>query len=331
MAEKKDTNPFSEDSSSIPHVPPSAYQPNPFPINPTEGNPWATSQNYSYQQQQQQQPSYQGHGYNTSSDNGTQSSFPAYLPMPSPSTYKTNNSSFDYSNNAYNTQTYNNNAYDTNTYTGSETNNAYEQSSNTSQVDNNENVKNEYDNNSTELDHSAIAANPGIETHDPDKLKISSQMLKDSAGTPNKWRLLSRFIQFIASAGAFAFIVASKPATKVDTPDNVNKTAIIFLYIVSAVSIIYSFGHLLLYCFRRWGHKNKAPRWLLMLCDAIIGASFGTLMVFLIKDSGCKPGALQGWCDYYNTSIFFTVLAFTTYAVSFVWDIAGGFKRVRSL
>lgn len=78
-------------------------------------------------------------------------------------------------------------------------------------------------------------------------------------------------------------------------PGDFNKTAVIFLYIVSVVSVIYSFGHLIFYCVRRWGHKNKAPRWLLMLVDAIIGASFGTLMVFLIKDGKCKPGDLNGW------------------------------------
>ena len=49
-----------------------------------------------------------GHGYNTLSDSGTQSSYPTYIPMPSPSTYKSN----DNSNSAYNTPTYN--AYNTN-------------------------------------------------------------------------------------------------------------------------------------------------------------------------------------------------------------------------
>ncbi|GBC04446.1 hypothetical protein RclHR1_00570002 [Rhizophagus clarus] len=328
MAERMETNPFASEDTN-PHLPPSAYQPNPFPINPTEGNPWASSNANAYQQSSYQghinNPSSYGHGYNTSSDGGTQTSYPTYIPMPSPSTYKSsNNSSYDYSNssNAYNTntQTYNPNAYNTNT--GSEVN-AYE---NTSQTDDSS-VKNEYDNNTAELDHSATIANPGIETHDPDKLKISSQMLESPKSAPNKWRLLSRLIQFIASAGAFALIVAAQPATKVSMPVNANRTAIIFLYIVSVVSIIYSFGHLIFYCFRRWGHKNKAPRWLLMFIDAILGASFGTLMVFLIKDFRCKPGDLNGWCDFYNTSIFFTVLSFVTYAVSFIWDIVGGFKR----
>jgi hypothetical protein len=211
MAERKDTNPFSSEDSN-PHLPPNVYHPNPFPINPTEGNPWAASNTY-------QQPTYQGHannnsssaysyghGYNTSTDGG---GHPTYIPMPSPSTYKSDNSSFDYTNNAYNTPTYNANAYNTNI--GSEVN-AYEDSSNVSQVDNN---KEEYDNNTTELDSSASAANPGIETHDPDKLKISSQMLETPKSAPNKWRLLSRFIQFLASAGAFAFIVAANPVSNI--------------------------------------------------------------------------------------------------------------------
>ncbi|RIA92415.1 hypothetical protein C1645_765248 [Glomus cerebriforme] len=338
MTERKDTNPFTSEDST-PHIPPLAHQ-NPFPLNPTEGNPWAVSQaDNTYQPQ----PSYQGHannnssssyGYgNASTDSG---SYPTYMPMPSPSSYKANNS-YNYSNNAYNTPAYNSNtynsnaSYNTNAYNSNAYDtNAYEHSSDTtSQADNNENVKNEYNNNTTELDPSASIANPGIETHDPNKLKISSQMVKTSLnGNPNKWRLLSRFIQFIASAGAFVFIVSASPVTKQSFPEGVvNKIAVIFLYIVSAVSIIYSFGHLILYCLRRWGSKNKAPRWSLMLVDVILGACFGTLMVFLIKDSKCKPGDLNGWCNFYNTSIFFTVLAFLTYAISFLWDIVGGVKR----
>ena len=90
-------------------------------------------------------------------------------------------------------------------------------------------------------------------------------------------------------------------------PAEANKIAIIFLYIVSAVSIIYSFGHLVFYCLRRWKHKNKAPRWALMLIDAVIGASFGTLMVFLIKDFRCKVGDLNGWyvINYLKLFIYF--------------------------
>ena len=123
---------------------------------------------------------------------------PTYIPMPSP-----NSNSYDYSSNAYNTSAYNNNAYETNANNANV--NAYEHS----QAEYDDNAKNEYDSNTAELDESASAANPGIETHDPDKLKISSQMVENTSNVPNKWRLLSRFIQFLASAGAFAFIVST--------------------------------------------------------------------------------------------------------------------------
>jgi len=329
MAERKNTNPFTSEDSS-PHLPPSVYQPNPYPINPAEGNPWAPGTN-DYRQTPYQQGhvdnntsstySY-GHGYNTSSDSGSQSNHPTYMPMPIPSlnTYNTNSSSYNH----YDPNAHSNNAYNNTPAYDNANTNAYEHSSNTPP---NDNVKDEADNNSTDLNE-ASSVNPGIETHDPDKLKIASQMVKTSFNSaPNNWRLLTRFIQFIASIGAFAFIVGAKPASKIDMPKGANNIAIIFLYIVSAVSIIYSFGHLVFYCLRRWKNKNKMPRWLLMLIDAVIGASFGTLMVFLIKDFTCKIGSLNGWCDFYNTSIFFTVLAFVTYAVSFIWDIVGGFRR----
>jgi len=326
MAERKNTNPFAEEESNV-HLPPNVYQPQPYPINPEVGNPWAVSKDYQQNPQQQGHVdnnssstySYgQGHTYNTSSDSG--SNYPPYIPMPTPSvnSYNTNSSSY----NNYDPNAYSNNAYNNTPYNNANTN-AYEHSNDSSR---DENVKGETDNNTTDVNEASVV-NPGIETHDPDKLKISSQMVT-SIGAPNKWRLLTRFIQFLASVGAFAFIVlTSKPISKRDPPVGANKTAIIFLYIVSAVSIIYSFGHIIFYCVRRWGKKNKAPRWSLLLIDSIIGASFGTLMVFLIKDYRCKVGDLNGWCDLYNTSIFFTVLAFVTYAVSFIWDIVGGFKR----
>src|SRR5947207_9099007 len=96
MAERKDTNPFTSDDPD-PHLPPTVYQPHPFPYNPAEGNPWAATKDQPYQHAPYQQGhtnsntastySY-GHGdYNTSSDNGSQSSHPSYIPMPTPTVY----------------------------------------------------------------------------------------------------------------------------------------------------------------------------------------------------------------------------------------------------
>ncbi|CAG8507474.1 1921_t:CDS:2 [Diversispora eburnea] len=158
------------------------------------------------------------------------------------------------------------------------------------------NVPNSSDSSSDEDDNTenitnSVAANPGIEASDPKKLNpLTPEMI-----------------------------------SKKSTPDGANKIAIIFTYIVSCVSILVSLFFLILYCSRRWFKKNKIQRWLLLIIDLTLGISFGCLMVFLIKGFSCKPGSENGWCDFYNTSIFFNVLCFVLYAISFIWDILGSF------
>src|SRR5947209_6968836 len=115
MAEGRDTNPFASDDNN-PHLPPTVYQPNPYPYNPAEGNPWAPTSNQLYTPGQghaysntSSTYSYGGHNYNnTSSDSG--SSFPPYIPMPTPSvpTFNNTNNNSSYDTNAYNNNTYNN-------------------------------------------------------------------------------------------------------------------------------------------------------------------------------------------------------------------------------
>ncbi|CAG8793711.1 21232_t:CDS:2, partial [Dentiscutata erythropus] len=183
----------------------------------------------------------------------------------------------------------------TNAYnTGPETN-AYsntggnENTYNSSTLTNSEPIENKEDNNvSVNL---ASAVNPGIETSDPSKLQPIDEEKKH---IPSGKRFFFRLSILISSAGALAFIIGAPLISKRDPLGDANHYAVIFLYIVSGLSIILSLYFLGNYCTRRWGKAQKIPRLSLHLLDFIFAAAFGVLMVFLIKDYTCPIGGLNG-------------------------------------
>ncbi|RIB13457.1 hypothetical protein C2G38_2197761 [Gigaspora rosea] len=180
---------------------------------------------------------------------------------------------------------------------------------------------------SSTKDHSvsldvAGVVNPGIETSDPDKLKIHH---KEKKRPPSGKRCCLRFFTLLASVGAEFFNISAPIVSKQQAPEGVNQLAIIFLHIVASISILVSIYFVFLYCCRRFGNAKKISRILLHLIDLAFAISFGVLMVFMIGDFRCQIGTT--WCDLYNTSIAFTVLCCFLYTVSFIWDICGTFSK----
>ncbi|CAG8607965.1 1586_t:CDS:2, partial [Dentiscutata heterogama] len=195
-------------------------------------------------------------------------------------------SSVDNGTNTYNTA----NAYNTGPGTNAYSNTGgKEDTYNSSTITNSEPIENKEDNNvSVNL---ASAVNPGIETSDPSKLQPTEEQKKH---IPSGKRFFFRLFILLASAGALGFIIGAPLISKRDPLGDANHYAIIFLYIVSGLSIIVSLYFLGNYCFRRWGKAQKMPRLSLHLLDFIFAASFGVLMVFLIKDYTCPIGGLNG-------------------------------------
>ncbi|CAG8489844.1 4431_t:CDS:2 [Acaulospora morrowiae] len=153
----------------------------------------------------------------------------------------------------------------------------------------------------------AASVNPGIETSDPSKLVYSGSGVLINK-KPSQKRLVFRFCTFLTSFGALMCMAGAPLYSKKSSPPNgANGAAIVFTYI----------------------DANKVSRWILHGIDSVLAVSYGCLMVYLIKGFSCKPGTEDGWCDFYNFSIFFTVLSFLLYVVSFFWDIAGTFKIVK--
>ncbi|ORY06457.1 hypothetical protein K493DRAFT_295987 [Basidiobolus meristosporus CBS 931.73] len=139
---------------------------------------------------------------------------------------------------------------------------------------------------------------------------------------PNRWRVLLRFIGLIGSIGAFGFSVGAGPYSGRATPF-ADKSAIIFLYIWSAVSIIAHVYFLLNMLNRKVRNGSKVPRKWLLIADIVLGVCWGFDVVFLIAKNHCPVGKLDGWCDFFNTSIFFAFLTFVATVTSIFWDLYG--------
>lgn len=65
-------------------------------------------------------------------------------------------------------------------------------------------------------------------------------------------------------------------------------------------------------------------RTILILCDLLMTLLWGIGIIVEIVKYTCKIGAYDGWCNFYNTSIFFGFISFVMYIVMLGWDAVGG-------
>lgn len=81
--------------------------------------------------------------------------------------------------------------------------------------------------------------------------------------------------------------------------------------------------------FRRFGSAERLNRVILILCDLLMTLLWGIGIFVEVIQYQCKPGTLDGWCNFYNTSIFFGFLSFAIYIVLLGWDSFGCLCGVR--
>ncbi|KAK9709242.1 hypothetical protein K7432_009160 [Basidiobolus ranarum] len=139
---------------------------------------------------------------------------------------------------------------------------------------------------------------------------------------PNKWRFLLRFVGLLGSIGAFGFSVGAGPHSGRPNPFS-DKSAIIFLYILSAISIVVHLFFLLNMLNRRVRSGAKIPRKWLLVTDVVLAVCWGFDVAFLLAKNHCPIGTLGGWCDFFNTSIFFAFLVLAVTVLAIFWDMYG--------
>ncbi|RKP12096.1 hypothetical protein BJ684DRAFT_21340 [Piptocephalis cylindrospora] len=139
---------------------------------------------------------------------------------------------------------------------------------------------------------------------------------------PSVKRLILRFIILLCSIGALGFLAGAKPYSGHSNPFD-SDAGIIFLYIISALSILVSLFFILHYCVRRVTKRTKMRRWIVGIIDLILALAFGVDVLVMIIHQKCGIGLMNGWCDFYNTALAFGFMAFFFTGISVLWDVFG--------
>ncbi|KAJ1912781.1 hypothetical protein IWQ60_009504 [Tieghemiomyces parasiticus] len=146
---------------------------------------------------------------------------------------------------------------------------------------------------------------------------------------PDKRKEVLRFFQIVAGVGALGFLAGASPRSGRDSPFS-DSSPTNFQYFVSGLSIAVSLFFFLSFFwrFKRPG-SQKARNWGLVVTDFILLAFWVASIVASFIKNKCSVGTLDGYCDFYNTSLFFCILSALLYLITFGWSIVAFFQSRR--
>ncbi|KAI8143053.1 hypothetical protein BJV82DRAFT_613329 [Fennellomyces sp. T-0311] len=145
---------------------------------------------------------------------------------------------------------------------------------------------------------------------------------------PNKGRLLVRVWQLFAAIGAFGFQVGATPHSGQEIPFS-RHGLLYYVYAICWFSFLWSLFNIYVYLTRRFGSAGKIKRPISIIMDTFLAALFGVGTFYEFAIYRCPPGYYDGWCNFFNTGLFFCVSLFLTYVIQTLWDIFGGMSCLR--
>ncbi|KAI8140763.1 hypothetical protein BJV82DRAFT_715351 [Fennellomyces sp. T-0311] len=177
-------------------------------------------------------------------------------------------------------------------------------------------------------DHTpSSTAPPSIDPESIYPPKIQEQ--NDKSPTPNKSRLALRIWQTIAAPGTFILQASASAYANHDPPSAINVALLYFVYGVCSASFIWSSFMIYVYFTRRFGTAGKVKRAVTFAVDTFFAVLVGIGVSSEIGMYKCPPGELDGWCDLFNTGIFFGVSLFVTYVAHSLWTIFSSLSFIR--
>ncbi|KAI8881994.1 hypothetical protein K501DRAFT_295536 [Backusella circina FSU 941] len=194
---------------------------------------------------------------------------------------------------------------------------------------------NSWDNNTDEKTE-ITSENPKIEDSNKEEIPINnsnvqseSSEIQEASHRPSRSRLILRVWQFVAAIGAFGFQVGASPYSEEPIP--FEKLDLLYYgYVVCWISIIWSSFHIFVYLTRRFGTGKKIKKVISIIFDWFLAALFGVCIFYEIATYKCKPGLHNGWCNFFNTGLFFLMSLFLSYIIHALWDIFGSMNCLRS-
>ncbi|KAI9272690.1 hypothetical protein BDA99DRAFT_498980 [Phascolomyces articulosus] len=145
---------------------------------------------------------------------------------------------------------------------------------------------------------------------------------------PNKGRFFVRVWQMIAAIGAFGFQMGATPYSGHEMPFS-RVGLLYYVYAICWFSFLWSLFNIYVYLTRRFGQAGKIKRPVSILMDCFLAALFGVGTFYEFAMYKCPPGTYDGWCNFFNTGLFFCVSLFLTYVIQTLWDVFGGMACLR--
>ena len=87
----------------------------------------------------------------------------------------------------------------------------------------------------------------------------------------------------------------------------------------NAFGVIYALTMVIVGCCIKGEHEGKFSI-LVYLGDFAMIIALGMTTWYLAGTYACPPGEYNGWCDFYNVSIFFGTLGFVLFAITMCWS-----------
>ncbi|KAI9499393.1 hypothetical protein BDB00DRAFT_898734 [Zychaea mexicana] len=131
--------------------------------------------------------------------------------------------------------------------------------------------------------------------------------------SPNKWRVILRTWQAIAAPAVFILQAGASAYTNHDTPAAINVVLLYFVCGACSASFIWSLFMIYVYFSRRFGNGGKVKRTVAFGVDVCFAVLLGIGVCAEIGMYKCPPGELEGWCDLFNSGIFFGKIIYYTY------------------
>ncbi|KAI8332351.1 hypothetical protein BC941DRAFT_474132 [Chlamydoabsidia padenii] len=140
---------------------------------------------------------------------------------------------------------------------------------------------------------------------------------------PSKLRLLLRFVLFVAAVGHLGFAAGASPKSGQPVPFD-SPACFYYLYAVAIITIFWTLYHIGYYMFRRFSKGTKMNRPIMLGMDLLLAILWGIGVIVEVAKYRCPPGGHDGWCDFYNVSIFFGFVDFAGFIAAVAWDTFGG-------
>ncbi|KAI8365562.1 hypothetical protein BD560DRAFT_490985, partial [Blakeslea trispora] len=123
-----------------------------------------------------------------------------------------------------------------------------------------------------------------------------------------------RIWQLIAAISAFGFQAGATAYANEVSPFE-NQDLLYFGYALCWLSILWSLVQGMFYAAKHFHQGTNIKSAFIIFFDITLAALLGVCTSYEITHYRCKLGLHHGWCDFYNTGLFFLLSLFISYTI----------------